>query len=248
MIASASRARKRVFEADARTSGPPRGTPPSVRSGGERSESVASVESRDATASRFEAATLYEEARIRRSEGNTTGAFARYRRVLEMAAAAGDPGWKAEVMAELGEMYQAVFAPPDARRWYSAAIGAYAELERRSEQAALLQRLGQVEELAGELDRAEELFDASLALALELQDRGLEARVRLDRGSLLWARKREAEGAPELLVGYRLLKQLDPQAALQAAGRIREWRGRVGAVRYRSVLRAAGADAELLEG
>jgi tetratricopeptide (TPR) repeat protein len=197
---------------------------------------------------RFEAAALYEEARIRRAEGNTTGAFARYRRVLEMAEAAGDSEWKAEVMAELGEMYQAVFAPLEARRWYSAAISAYEALQRPSEQAALLQRLGQVEELAGELDRAEELFDTALGLALALGDRNLEGRIHLDRGSLLWARKREAEGAPELLAGYRLLRELDGAAAVEAAARIREWRGRVGPVRYRSVLRTAGADPELLEG
>lgn len=197
--------------------------------------------------SHYEAALLYEEARIRRAEGNTTGAFARYRRLLELADAAGDRSWRAEVMAELGQMYQEVFAIHEARRWYSEAIALYEGLEGPAQRAALLHRLAQVERLAGELDRSEELFAGALQAARELGDRVLEARVRLDRGALLWERKREAEGIPELLAGYRLLKEVDPEAAPAARAHIREWRERVGPVRYRSLLRSAEGDLDLLE-
>lgn len=194
--------------------------------------------------SRAEAAILYEEARIRRTEGNTTGAFARYRRVLELADAAGDLEWRGEVLTELGQMYQENFELIEARRWFQQALEVLEQLGRPDRGAEVLFRLGQIERLAGSLDEAETLLDRALAAAQE--DPVLQGQARVARGLLLWERKRPDEGVPEILAGYALLKQYHPDAAAGARQQIQEARQRVGALRYRSLLTAAGADPDLL--
>lgn len=195
---------------------------------------------------RYEAARLYEEARIRRTEGNTTGAFARYRRVLELAEAAGDLAWRADVMVEVGRMYQEAFDLIEARRWYEDALPLLRETGQGAEEADVLYRQGQIERLAGDLDAAERLLNEALGKAREASAESVEGQARVARGLLLWERKRPEEGIPDVVEGYRLLKQVSAADAEAARRQIQEGRQRVGPVRYRSLLTAAGADPELL--
>lgn len=195
---------------------------------------------------RHEAARLYEEARIRRTEGNTTGAFARYRRVLELAEAAGDLAWRADVMVEVGRMYQEAFDLIEARRWYGDALPLLRETGHGAEEADVLYRQGQIERLAGDLDAAERLLSEALQTARETSSAAAEGQARVARGLLLWERKRSEEGIPEIVAGYAQLKQASPADAEAARRHIQEARQRVGAVRYRILLTAAGADPELL--
>jgi tetratricopeptide (TPR) repeat protein len=198
---------------------------------------------------RLEAARLYEEAHIRRSEGNVTGAFARYRRVLEIAEELEDQSWKAALLEELGEMYREAFELPDARRWYSHAVALFRELGDRAAAGRILFRSAQVEQLAGSVERAEELFREALDTLRDVGEPATEGLARAALGHLFWDLGRVEEGGAEVAAGLRLLQESDPRLLEQALEQVRGRRADVGAVRHRQLvasLAAAGVPPELL--
>jgi tetratricopeptide (TPR) repeat protein len=195
---------------------------------------------------RIEAARLYEEALIRRAQGNPSGAFPRYRRILEIAAELGDQPWQAEITAELGEMYQGSCDLLDARRWHGEALRHFRELNEPRRAATTLGRMAEVEQLLGEMARAEELVREALALWVELGDRIEEGRVRGQLGNLLWEMRHEAAGAAEMLAGLAMLRGADDDTAETLRTRIRAWSDRCGRLRYRRVIQAATQDPDLL--
>ena len=193
----------------------------------------------------LEAAQLYEEARVRRAEGNSSGAFARYRRVLEMVDAAGDRAWKAELLAELGQMYQETYDLPSARHWYGSALNLFRELGDAGQTIAILLKLAQVEQLAGEMDTAEPQYREALTWAVSAGDRRGEGLARAGLGQLLWEVKRDTDGASEMVAGFALLRSCDAPEADRVLVGIRGWSRRVGPVRYRQLVHSATADADL---
>jgi len=195
-----------------------------------------------------EIAALYEEARRRRAEGNPTGAFARYRRVLEATEARGDAPARAALLEELGDMYREACDPLEARRHYEAAVAGWQALGERSRAAETLLRLGQVELLAGDLEAAEARFAASRAEAEAAGDPVAATRARAEAANVAWHRRRDAEGAAELLAVWRVLRASAPAEAEAVLAHFRRHRERLGSARFRLLLRAAGAtDAELSE-
>lgn len=193
----------------------------------------------------FQTAQLFEEARVRRSEGNITGAYARYRRLLEMVEARGDTAAKAELLAEMGQMYQDAYEVLDARRWYQAALALFRELGNTAQVGLTLFKLGQVEQLAGEPRAAEQYFREALEQVRAAGDPRAEGLTRASLGQLLWEVKREAEGVPEMIRGLTLLRECGAPEADHVRDHIRYWRQRISAIRYRSLITAATEEGEL---
>lgn len=194
---------------------------------------------------RVELLQVYEEARSRRAEGNITGAFARYRRVLEAAESSGDLPWQAELLFEIGQMYQDAFELLEARRWYGRALSLFRELGQERDAGLTLLRQAQTEQLSGSTTDAESLFRealASLSGAGDPRDQGL---VRAGLGHLLWEMKREPEGAEELVAGMILLRDAGAPETPQVVERIRGWRGRLGPFRYRRLVEEVTEDPDL---
>jgi tetratricopeptide (TPR) repeat protein len=202
---------------------------------------------RDPAGRYLEAAQLYEEARVRRAEGNASGAFARYRRVLEMVEAAGDRPWKAELLAELGQMYQENYDIPSARRWYGDAVALYQELGDAAQAASILLKLAQVEQLSGNMEAAEQGYREALALTASEGDTRGEGIARAGLGQLLWEVKRDTEGASELVAGIALLRACAAPEAEGVLESVRAWKRRIGPVRYRQLIQSATPDPELRE-
>lgn len=188
---------------------------------------------------RLEAAVLYEEALARRAQGNPSGAFPRYRLVLEIARELDDRVWQAQIAAELGEMYRSMCELMDARRWHEEALELYQGLGDEPRAAASLLHLGEVAHLAGDLERAETLFREALERQLALADRVQEGAARARLGRLLWDQKQEPEGMAEMIRGWTLLREVDEEDAEALAVRIRSLRDRVGRIRYRRAIEAA---------
>jgi tetratricopeptide (TPR) repeat protein len=188
---------------------------------------------------RLEAAELYEEALARREQGNPSGAFARYRRVLEIARELGDVRWQAQLAAELGEMYHAGCDLIDARRWYEEALELFRQLGDGAREGETLLHLAEVEQLAGETSRAEALFRECLERQVAAGDRQREGLVRSRLGRLLWGMKQEQAGMTELIRGWELLAECSPAEAEAVLRRIRELREQVGRVRFRRIVEAA---------
>lgn len=194
---------------------------------------------------RVEVLAVYEEARARRAEGNFTGAFARYRRVLEAAERLEDREWKAELLAEIGRMYQGAFDLLEARRWYDQALALFRELGRDRDTGLTLLRRAQIEQLSGNTPGAEIVFREALDILSrsgDLRDQGV---VRAALGQLLWEMKREPEGAAELVRALTLLREAGAEEAVPEAERIRAWRSRLGPFRYRRLIEEATEDSDL---
>lgn len=198
-----------------------------------------------ATDRRYEAALLYEEALARRAQGNPSGAFPRYRLVLEIARELDDRVWQAQIAAELGEMYRSMCELMDARRWHEEALALYRELGDAPRAAASLLHLGEVEHLAGEMVKAEALFRQALQQQVALADRTREGVARARLGRLLWDLKREAEGMAEMIRGWMLLRESEVEEAAALATRIRALRDRVGRIRYKRAVEGAVESASL---
>jgi len=194
---------------------------------------------------RFEAAVLYEEALARRAQGNPSGAFPRYRLVLEIARELDDPVWQAQIATELGEMYRGACELLDARRWHEEALALYRRLDDAPRAATTLLHLGEVAHLSGDLGDAEAHFRAALERQLALGDRVQEGLVRARLGRLLWDTKQEAAGMAEMIRGWSLLRAGDVVEAEAMAGGIRALRDRVGRIRYRRAVEGAVEEAEL---
>ncbi|HEU4753710.1 MAG TPA: tetratricopeptide repeat protein [Armatimonadota bacterium] len=194
---------------------------------------------------RLEAAQFYEEARSRRAEGNWTGAFARYRRVLEITDELNDPRWKAEVLAELGRMYQEACDLTEARRWYGAALEQFAALDIPAESGALLYRLAQVEHLAGDLDAAERLYEEAMRGCAAAGDLAGEGLALAGLGSVFWDRRQEPEGLRLAVRGLQRVRQAGSPEADALLERIRSWRASTGPVRYRGIVQQVVEDPEL---
>lgn len=188
---------------------------------------------------RLEAAVLYEEALARRAQGNPSGAFPRYRRVLEIARELDDRVWQAQIAAELGEMYRGACELMDARRWHEDALELYRELGDAPRAAASLLHLGEVEHLSGEMAKAEMLFRQALEQQIALADRIQEGIARARLGRLLWDLKQEPEGMAEMIRGWMLLREGGEEEAEALAARIRSLRDRVGRIRYQRAVEAA---------
>ena len=196
---------------------------------------------------RVEAVRLYEEALVRRAQGNPSGAFPRYRRILEIAVELGDRTWQAQITAELGEMYQGSCDLLDSRRWHGEALLLFRELGDGPRAAVALGRMAQVEQLLGEMARAEALFREALACWTELGDRREAGLVRGQLGSLLWELRQESAGAAELVAALAGLREIDPEAAEALVAQIRAWSDRSGRLRYRRIIQGATQDPELLK-
>jgi hypothetical protein len=180
--------------------------------------------------------TLYEEARRRRAEGNTTGAFARYRRILEAAVGAE----RAAVLAELGEMYREACDVLEARRWHAEALAACRAQGDVGGAVESLRRLAQVEELGGDLAAAAARLREALA-ELGAADDLSAARLRAAHGSVTLRRGEEAAGLAEMLAAWRILRSAAPTDAAAVLADCREHQERLGRARFRMLLRGAGA-------
>jgi tetratricopeptide (TPR) repeat protein len=194
---------------------------------------------------RVDAGVLYEEAVIRRAEGNTTGAIVRYTRVLAIAEQLGDEAWRAQLLDEIGQMYQEACDLLSAREWHGRALALYEERGEAGSAARVRLRLAQVEQLAGDLERSEALFReaaAGLGAAGEFRD---EALARAGLGQLLCEVKRSEEGVREMIAGLRRLDEAGEPDLEPVRGYLREYRSRVGSVRYRELIEAATDDPPL---
>ena len=191
---------------------------------------------------RYEAARLYEEARVRRAEGNPSGAFARYHKLLLIADELEDLPWKAALMAEMGEMYQDAFDLLNARHWYTDALRLFRELRDEAQAGALLFRLAQVEQLSGALPAAEERYREAITQAERLSDARAEGQARVGLGQLLCEAGREPEGFAEAARGLRLLRGVGAAEAEAVLRQLREWRPRLGPGRYRRLVEAAAGE------
>jgi len=194
---------------------------------------------------RVEAALLYDEARSRRAEGNLTGAFARYRRVLEAAETLDDHPWRATLVAEIAQMYQDAYNLPEARRWYRDALALFRELGDERQVGPALYGMAQVEQLSGDTEAAERFFREALEQARRVGDRRSEGLAQVGLGHLLWEMKQEREGPASMVAGLQLLREEGLPEAESALEKLREWRSRVGPVRYRGVVAAVVEDADL---
>jgi tetratricopeptide (TPR) repeat protein len=195
---------------------------------------------------RIEAVHLYEQALVRRAQGNPSGAFPRYRRILDIAEELGDVAWQAQITAELGEMYQGSCDLLDSRRWHEEALRLFRELGDAPREAVTLVRMAQVEQLLGEMVRAEALFREALARWTELGDQREAGRVRGQLGSLLWELRQESAGAEELIAGLQALREVDAEEAAALVAQIRAWSERSGRLRYRRIIQGATQEPELL--
>lgn len=197
----------------------------------------------DSASPRYEAARLHEEAVVRRTEGNVSGAFVRYKRVLELAEQAGERQCQAETLAEIGRMYQEAFNLLEAKRWHQQALELFRELELGAEISRTLGWLAEVAQLSGDPAQAETLFNEALSNseAGEREDALLHAGL----GQLLWECGRQPEGAAEMVKAFDALRKLGAPEAEQVRERVRDWKRRTGAVRHRQLIAAATPDPEL---
>ncbi|MBM3459112.1 MAG: tetratricopeptide repeat protein [Armatimonadetes bacterium] len=190
-------------------------------------------------------ALALEEARHRRDEGNIPGAAARYHRARTLAEQVESPEALATILAEAGHMYQQEFDVVTARRYYEEAIQAFHRAGSVHEEALTRFKLGQVEQLAGDLEAAERQLRTALAGLVRLQERRGEGLTRATLGQLLWDQDRPEEGVPELVRGLTLLRDAGAAEAEHVRDHIRYWSHRLGRVRYLELIRAATADPEL---
>jgi tetratricopeptide (TPR) repeat protein len=190
---------------------------------------------------RFAAAQLYEEARLRRFQGNPSGAVVRYRRVLEIAGETGDRGWMGEIAAEIGEMYRDACDAMAARRWLEEALDHLRAAGEAAQAGTVLLRLGQVEQLAAAPEAATRRFEEALPLLTADSERG---EVLAGLAQVLWDLKRDEEAAAAAARAAALLRTDDPEAAEALRERVREWKWRLGGARLRQLLKAAAPDEE----
>src|SRR4029078_8268996 len=99
----------------------------------------------------YEIAVLFEEARRRREEGNSSGAFVRYRRLLELAEERGDLRGRAELLAEIGDMYQRMCETVPARHWYEQALKQFVAINDGYAAARVRLSLGDIALVEGSL-------------------------------------------------------------------------------------------------
>jgi tetratricopeptide (TPR) repeat protein len=195
---------------------------------------------------RLEAAILYEEALARRAQGNPSGAFARYRLVLEIARELNDEVWEAQLLSELGTMYRDACELLDSRRWHREALVRFQELGDVQRCCSTLIELAHVERLSGDTTAAESLCREALASAIAQGDELTEALIRGQLGELLWALRREDEGMSELIKGLEIMRTTGSGEASGAVTAIRALRDRVGRIRYRKAVASATNDPQLL--
>ncbi|MFN3647939.1 MAG: hypothetical protein ACK47B_00050 [Armatimonadota bacterium] len=195
---------------------------------------------------RAEAERYYQEARARGLEGNVTGALPRYLRALALLEGLDEAAWRAEIAFEIAAMNQECGDSGEARRWYAEARRQFRELGDRSRAAAVVFRQAQVEQGRGDMPAAEALFREAEAACAELDDLAGAARARAALGLLLWELGREEEAVALALASLAELRRLDPAAARPVREAVRAWSERIGRVRYRRLLQAAGAGPELL--
>lgn len=193
----------------------------------------------------LEAALLYEEAHARRAEGNPSGALARYRRLLEVAAALDDAVWCGDLCFEMGDMYQGAGDGLEARRWYGRALDAYARPGDQARAAETRRRSGEAEQLLGAMEAAEQLFQEALAGARAVEDRAIEGRALSSLGNLWWELGRADEGAAAMIQGLRLLDLAAPGDAARVQEQIRAWSRRIGNAPYRRIIEATAGDPDL---
>jgi tetratricopeptide (TPR) repeat protein len=196
-------------------------------------------------ASHPNAARLYAEARTRRTEGNTSGAFARYRRLLEMADSAGDRQWRADLASEIGAMHQDTFELLEARRWLTEALALWRDLVEERRAAETLLRLAQIDHLSGRVPEAEARYAEAEAALEAVGEAGLLAGARSGRGQLLCESGREQEGVAEMIRAVELLLPQDEEGAARVIERVRGWKQRVGPARYRQLVEGADPAADL---
>ena len=194
---------------------------------------------------RLEAALLYEEAQARRAEGNASGALSRYRRLLEIAAGLDDHAWCADLWFELGDMYHGACDGLEARRWYDRALAAYAGLGDARRTAETRRRCGEVEQLLGDMQGAEQLFQEAVAGAQAIGDSAIEGRALASLGNLWWELGRADEGAAAMIQGLRMLDPASPGDAARVQEHIRAWSRRIAAGHYRRIIEASAVDPEL---
>lgn len=194
---------------------------------------------------RAEASRLYEEAVARREEGNTTGAFARYRRLLEIAVELEERAWEARLTTEVGRMYQDAFDLLEARRWYNRALLLFHELGSEPLAVGVLFRLAQVELLAGDMEAAERRYHETLARARAAGDGKTTGLAAAGLGHLLCETGREAEGVAELIHALNRLAASGASEAREVEDQVRGLRSRLGPLRYRQLIEEATPDTAL---
>ncbi len=190
----------------------------------------------------YEAAHLLEEARVRKEQGNPSGAMARYSRLLTHLALEGDVSGRAALLAEVAAMHQADADAAGARRWYAEAVAAAREAGDLPAACEALFRAAQVEQLDGQVSAAEAGYADAATHAARCGLAGLEGRCRAARGLLLWDLGREGDALEEAGRAWPLLPPEQAGAFLQ---RLRAGRLAVGTARFRRLVTAAPLDPEL---
>lgn len=188
----------------------------------------------------YEIAVLYEEARRRREEGNSSGAFARYRRLLELADQRQDLRWRAELQAEVGDMYQRVCETVPARHWYEQALLQFETLGDGDSAARMHLHLGEISQVEGDLAAAQAHFEAAeSAQAVELSSLAMA-----HLGALVLTQGREREGLALLCEAFGALRE-HPEQREVVQRRLEQWARQLTPTRFRRLLARATSNDSL---
>ncbi len=194
---------------------------------------------------RLEAAQAYDEAMARRAQGNSVGAAARFAAALHLAEEVGDVPFQGAVLAEWGHMHQEEYDVHAARRCYEGALDRFMQAGDPLQAGLTLFKLGQIEQLAGALDRSEERYRSALVCLTPLAAPRAEGLTRASLGQLLWEQDRPDEGLLQLVQGLTLLCDAGAPEADHVRDHIRYWSRRIGRVRYLELIRSATSDPHL---
>lgn len=192
------------------------------------------------TTGSYELAVLYEEARRRREEGNASGAFARYRRLIELFEARGDSRTLAELQAEIGDMYQRMCELVPARHWFSQSLAGFEALDDRDAAARIRLNLGEIALVEGALTLARDHFEAA-ARAEAIDVSGLATS---QLASLALTQGADSQGLALLCESYSSLAD-HPAEKDTVRRQIERWARQMTPARFRRLLRRLELDPAL---
>lgn len=158
---------------------------------------------------RLLAAEIYEEARVRRSQGNETGAVGRYLRCLELIQELGDTAWQAQIEAEVAAMYQDQYLLTDALEWYDTALRHFAALKDQKRVGQMQLGLGSVHLLNGNTTEAQSHLEQALRTLREAEDQRGAGEAQAELGKALWEAGDVAAGVAQIVAALGALGDCD---------------------------------------